>query len=140
MSKIYPKNLKNLEKLSFYFGQAYGNELATIIAREPQYTYMAYLTQTGTDVPVPQVLFSNLETLPVFTYDGIGIYKVLHPMVDFTKCILSISAGQVLSPDSYRAVAYVRGQGEVSITTVDATSNPADDQLSNTMFKMEIWL
>lgn len=140
MSKIYPKNLKNVEKLSFYFGEAYGNELATIIAREPQYTYMAYLTQVGTDAPVPQVLFNNLETLPVYEYDGTGTYKVLHPLVNFTKCIVSISAGQVAAPDTYRAIAYVRGEGEIGITCVDSTSNPADDQLSNTMFKMEIWL
>jgi hypothetical protein len=140
MPIIYPKNLKDVERLSAFFGQTYGNELTTVIAREPQYTYMAYLTQTDTDVPVPQVLFSNLETLPVYKYDGIGTYKVLHPLVDFTKCIISISSGQVASPDTYRAIAYVSTQGEVRMMCVDATAAPANDQLSNTMFKMEIWL
>jgi hypothetical protein len=140
MSKIYPKNLKDVEKLSAFFGQAYGKQFESFIAREPQYTYMAYLTQVGTDAPVPQVLFSNLESDPIYQYDGTGTYKVLHPLIDSTKCIVSISAGQVAAPDSYRAVAYVRGEGEIGITCVDSTSNPADDQLLNTMFKIEIWL
>ena len=140
MSIIYPKNLKNVERLSFYFGETYGKELATIIAREPQYTYMAYLTQTGTDAPVPQVLFNNLETLPVYQYDGTGVYKVLHPLIDSTKCIVSISAGQVASPDTYRAIAYVSTQGQVRMACVDAMANSVDDQLLNTMFKLEIWL
>jgi hypothetical protein len=138
--KIYPKILKETEKLSAFFGQDYGKQLETLIAREPQYTYMAYLTQTGTDVPTAQVLFSNLDNDPVYQYDGIGIYKVIHPAINFTKCIVSISAGQVAAPDTYRAIAYVRGEGEIGITCVDSTNNSADDQLLNTMFKIEIWL
>lgn len=140
MSIIYPKNLKDVEKLSAFFGPAYGKQFETVIAREPQYTYMAYLTQSGTDAPTAQVLFNNLETNPVYQYDGVGTYKLLHPLVDFTKCIVSISSGQVVSPDSYRAVAYIRGVGEVSVNCVDTVGNLVDDQLLNTMLKLEIWL
>ena len=140
MSIIYPKNLKNVKRLSFYFGETYGKELATIIAREPQYTYMAYLTQTGTDAPIPQVLFSNLEVSPRFAYKDIGVYQVFHPQINDLKCICTISSGQVTSPDSIRAVSYVMQPGEIRIGTVDNTNNGLDDQLFNTMFKLEIWL
>lgn len=138
--KIYPKILKETEKLSAFFGQDYGKQLETLIAREPQYTYMAYLTQTGTNAPTVQVLFSNLEVDPRFAYKDIGIYQVFHPQINNLKCISTISSGQVISPDSIRAVSYVLIPGEIRINTVDNTNNGVDDQLLNTMFKLEIWL
>jgi hypothetical protein len=140
MSKIYPKNLKNVEKLSAFFGESYGNEFEKIIAREPEYTYMAYLTQTGTDAPTAQVLFNNLENVPVFEYVATGDYKITHSMIDFTKCIVTISSAQVVSPETFRAAAFVRGAGEIKILVVDNTGSTVDDQLLNTMFKIEIWL
>jgi hypothetical protein len=140
MSIIYPKNLKDVEKLSAFFGPGYGKQFETVIAREPQYTYMAYLSQKGTDVPIVQVLFNNLETDPIYEYNSVGTYSLFHPLVDFTKCIISISSGQVVTPDSYRAVAYIRSQGVIDILTIDNTATPLDEQLANTMFKMEIWL
>lgn len=138
--KIYPKNLVESEKLSAFFGQTYGEQLETLIAREPQYTYMAYLSQTGTDAPTAQVLFSNLENNPVFEYVTTGDYKITHPMINFTKCIVTISSAQIVSPETFRAAAFVRGDGEIKIIVVDNTGSTVDDQLLNTMFKIEIWL
>lgn len=140
MSVIYPKNLKEVEKLSAFFGQAYGKQLELLIAREPQYTYMAYLTQTDTNAPVPQVLFSNFDVDPTFAYKDVGVYQAFHPQIDALKSIVTISSGQVSSPDAVRAVSFVMQPGEIRIGTVDNMANGLDDQLTNTMFKLEIWL
>ena len=136
----YPKMLNNLHRLSAFFGLSYGREFEKIIAREPSFTYMAYLTQSGSDAPVPQVLFSNLETSPTFAYNATGVYDMSHPLINPTKSIVTISPGQVASPDSYRAVAYIRGLGSIGINTIDYTNNPSDDQLLNTLIKLEVWL
>jgi hypothetical protein len=136
----YPKILKNLNRLSAFFGLSYGKEFEKIIAREPSFTYMAYLSQTGTDAPVPQVLFSNFENNPTFAYNAIGVYDMFHPLINSTKSIVSISSGQVVSPDSYRAVAYIRTSGNIVVNTIDITGSPSDDQLLNTLIKFEVWL
>jgi len=136
----YPKILKNLNRLSAFFGLSYGKEFEKIIAREPSFTYMAYLTQSGSDAPVPQVLFSNLEASPTFVYNATGVYEMFHPLINSTKSIVTISSGQVAAPDSYCAVAYIRSLGSIGINTIDYTSNPSDDQLLNTLIKLEIWL
>jgi len=136
----YPKMLKNLHKLSAFFGFSYGKEFEKIIAREPSFTYMAYLTQSGSDAPVPQVLFSNLETSPTFVYNSTGTYDMFHPLANPTKSIVTISSGQVFSPDTYRAVAFIKNSGLIVINTIDSTGGASDDQLLNTLIKFEIWL
>lgn len=139
MSIIYPKNLKETEKLSAFFGETYGEEFEKIIAREPRFTYMAYLTQAGADAPVAQVLFSNFDTDPVFAYEASGTYNMLHPMINSTNCIVTISSGQNTAPETYRAAAFVRMEGKINIVTLDFVGNAMDDILLNTMVKLEIW-
>lgn len=139
--KIYPKKMYNTEKLSFYFGEAYGKEFVDILAREPEYTYMAYLTQTGTDAPVAEVLFNNLETLPVYAYESQGTYKILHPFITYAKTIVSCSNAQIVDPYNHEAVIWIKNQGEVNIATPTTDRSTADDdQLLNTFVKIEIWL
>lgn len=137
----YPKMLNNLDRLKAFFGISYGKELATIIAREPTYTYMAFLTQTGTDAPVPQVLFSNLETDPVFSYDGPGMYKVSHPLIQVNKTIISFNPSNAAT-NGYQVTALpVTTEGETRIIVVSYDGmSLVDDALLNNPIKIEIWL
>lgn len=138
--KIYPKNLTNVERLSDVFGTQYGSRLEPIIAKEPDFTYKAFLTQVGTDAPVAQVLYSNFETEPLFVYNASGDYSVFYPLISAKKTIVSINNANVSAPGN-QAAAYVRGDGEILVKTgtLDFTAQ-ADDLLLDTFFQIEIWL
>ena len=137
----YPKILKNLEKLSFFFGNSYGKELEKIIAREPDFTYMAYLSQSGTDAPVPQVLFSNLDTEPVYEYKGPGTYSMKHPLFNVNKTIVTTEPGSSYQT-GYQFLTYpvqIEGTISMTVTSFDGGSN-TDDGLLNSFIKVEVWL
>lgn len=50
-------------------------DLDAIAATEPK-VYVALLTQTGTSAPVATVLKNTLGGVPVWSYEGIGIFQI----------------------------------------------------------------
>lgn len=139
---IYPKILKNLEKLSAFFGISYGKEFQKIIAREPAFTYMAFLTQAGTNAPVPEILFNNFDNDPVFEYMTQGTYNVIHPLFKVNKTIVTIEPGSVLNPLEFQALVtpiLYDGNFKLITSSLDGTIL-SDDVLVNSLIKIEIWL
>jgi hypothetical protein len=138
---VYPKILKNLEKLSAFFGISYGKEFEKILVREPDFTYMAYLSQSGTDAPLAQVLFSNFDNGPEYEYKGQGIYTMKHPLFKVNKTIVTSEPGSSYQV-GYQFLTYpvqVDGEITMSVTSFDGTSN-IDDGLLNSFIKVEVWL
>jgi len=58
------------------FTKAVDGTIASTVDGQPK-VYRALLTQTGTDAPVATVLENTLGGTPVWTYQGVGIYRAL---------------------------------------------------------------
>ena len=132
-----PINKKDLDHVLTLLGSSAGGELVKLINRESTYTFMAYLSQSGTNAPTMDILYSNLETNPTIEYTGPGTYNITHPLINLTNTIVTINKDQV-NLGNY-AGAFVKQPGIISVITYDNAFTPGDGALNITPIKVQIW-
>jgi hypothetical protein len=96
-------------------------------------TYVALLTQTGTDAPVATVLENTLGVTPTYTYEGVGQYSIaLNGGFTIVKTWQIISSNNIGSQDKLEI--YDNGNDSIWIDT-----NLSDGKLTNTPIEIRVY-
>ncbi len=160
-NNLNKKNIKipnglNIEELTFLVfdkkgnnvGKGYnGKELKTLInniteAIKPYKSYTALLTQLNTDAPTAIVLENTLKVDVSFSYDSVGVYKVIFSDAVLTTNKTTISLGNLIrtfSVDVAFITSSVLTETEFVISTSDFENNPTNGILENTLLEIRVY-
>lgn len=97
--------------------------------------YTALLTQTGTGAPTATVLENTLGFVPTFTYNGVGIYRLVGTF-DITKTIVIFENPSKTSIDSTTSSYNVGSRVNLYSRTGGVL---ADNMLDHTSIKIEVY-
>jgi len=133
------KRFNDIQKLYDKLGWNNADTLKNAMAKSPDYMYIAFLTQTGTDAPVENVLYNDLVSAsPVyFSYEGIGIYRIHCNLFKpgYMEVEIQNAQGNTFVDNTITATVYT---GYVELMVNDSGS-PADSILRNTPIKIRVW-
>ena len=133
------KRFNDIQKLYDKLGRNNADTLKNAMAKSPDYMYIAFLTQRGTDAPVDNVLYNDLVSAsPVyFSYEGIGIYRIHCNLFKpgYMEVEIQNAQGNTFVDNIITATVYT---GYVELLVNDSGS-PADAILRNTPIKIRVW-
>jgi len=109
-----------------------------IAATEPK-VYVALLTQTGTDAPVATVLENTLGSVPIWSYEGIGLYSITLSNT-FTVGKTTIFVGNYWDGE---AVIAIPSQYDINIIYFNVSyaisANSGDSLLNSTPVEIRVY-
>jgi hypothetical protein len=135
------KRLKDIQKLYDKLGWNNADSLAKAITTAPDYMYIAFLNQSTTDVPVANVLYSDMSPGYdfVFTRLAKGLYRIVNPYINIGKTHVEVGYASPYDPGLTFVTATV-GDGFIEISTrADYYGVLGDNILMNTPIKISIW-
>lgn len=107
--------------------------------------YIALLTQASTAAPVATVLKNTLGVTITWSRNSAGNYSGTSPSSLFASGKTALSHGSTITGTAYSVLQFVRTDVEnvtlttLSVSAVGGTADPADDLLSATMVRIEIY-
>lgn len=135
------KKFKDIQKLYDVFGWNNADTLKNGMAKSPDYMYIAFLTQSGTDAPTAEVLYNDMlvEYDYQMTYESTGIYRIYNPYIHPKSVLVELgyASSSVLG---YTFSTAVVKEGYIEITCrTDVAGTLGDDILINIPIKLHIW-
>lgn len=132
------KRFNDIQKLYDKLGWDNAETLKDAMGKSPDYMYIAFLTQTGTDAPVGNVLYNDLVfASPVyFSYEGTGTYRMYCNLFKPGYMEVEIHDGQGSTfVDSTITATVYTGYVELKVFTFGLS----DNILQNTPIKIRVW-
>jgi hypothetical protein len=101
--------------------------------------YTALLTQSGTGIPVATVLENTLGSIS-FSYEGIGLYKVLSSGLFISnKTAVFITSQGIGAGFGVVSSVSLTGATEMLLTTQTASSGPINGNLNKSTFEIRVY-
>jgi hypothetical protein len=133
------KKFKDIDKVYDKIGYNNADCLFQAMGKSPDYMYMGFLSQAGSDAPTSEVLYNDFlpENKIIFSYKAIGIYRIYCNLFKpgYTEVEVNETQTQANVIGTLAATVY---DGYIELVFL-RLGMPFDNQLYKTPIKIKVW-